>query len=134
MGGATIRHEPTSTEAWEKILKAHQLFREAIWIEFFEQLSGSDENVSLELARNENRSQTKVKGLRLEVIEEVISRVTTLQTKRKRWFNQKFNDPAIKAEFLQGEEQLVKKGRRINHLSLPQPWHDVALFIIKYIT
>lgn len=76
----------------------------------------------------------EVRGLKLEVIEKVTIRVSTLQHEGKRWFNQNINDPSLKAEFLQEEEQLVKKGREIDGLSLPQPWEDVALFIITYIT
>jgi len=45
--------------------------------------------------------------------------VTTLPVEGKRWFNRKINDPSLKEDFLQGEEQLVKKGRGIDRLSLP---------------
>lgn len=46
----------------------------------------------------------------------------------------KVNDPSLKEDFLQESESLVKKGRGIDRMSLPQPWVDVALFLIKYIT
>lgn len=52
----------------------------------------------------------------------------------KRWFNRKVNDPSLKGDFLQEEELLVKKGRGIDRLSLTQPWADVSLYLIKYIT
>lgn len=52
----------------------------------------------------------------------------------KWWFDKKINDPSLKAEFVQGEEQLEKKGRGIDIFSLPQAWGDVSLYIIEYIT
>jgi len=64
-------------------------------------------------------NQTKVRGLNLEVIEEVIARVIGLPVEGKGWFNRKVNDPSLKGDFLQEEESLVKKGRGIDSLSLP---------------
>lgn len=52
--------------------------------------------------------------MKLEVIEEVISKVSTFQSVGKIWFNQKINDPSLKAKFLQGEEESEKKGRGID--------------------
>lgn len=49
-------------------------------------------------------------------------------------FHRESNDPSLNAEFLQGEEQLKKNGKGIDKSSLPWPWGDVALYIIKYIT
>ena len=40
----------------------------------------------------------------------------------------------MKEDFLVGEEKLEKKGRGIDRLSLPHPWEDVSLGLIKYIT
>lgn len=57
----------------------------------------------------------------------------TLPIEVKRWFNKKISDPSLKEDFIQREEQLVKKGRGIDRLSLPQPWADVTLYLIKYI-
>ena len=131
MGGVAVKYELVSIEALGKCLKAYQIFREAWSIEFFEWLKGLDESVDLEFARNLNRNQTEIKALWLEITEEVIVRVTTLWPEGKRWFNRKTNGLSLKAEFLQGEEQLVKKGRVIDRLSIPQSWNDVALFIIK---
>lgn len=72
--------------------------------------------------------------MKLEVTKEVIDRVTGFLTEGMRWFNRKVNDPSLKGDFLQEEESLVKKGMGIDRLSLPQPWADVSLYLIKYIT
>lgn len=87
----------------------------------------------MEFAKNLERNQTKVRGLKLEVTEEVIARVTGLPVEGKRWFNKKVNDPSLKGDLLQEEESLIKKGRGIDIFSLPQPWADVSLYLIKYI-
>lgn len=88
----------------------------------------------MEFSKNLERNQTEVRGLKLEVTKEVIARVIGLPVEGKRWFNRKVNDPSLKGDFLQEEESLVKKGRGIDRLSLPQPWDDVSLYLIKYIT
>ena len=86
--------------------------------------------MAIKFTHNLNNNQTRVKGLQLEVIEEVISWVTTFPLEGQRWFNRKINDPSLKEDFLEGEEKLEKKGRGIDKLSLPQPWEDVALGLI----
>ena len=70
----------------------------------------------------------------MEVTKEVISRVTSLPVEGWRWFNRKINDPSLKEDFLVGENKLENKGRGIDKFSLPHPWEDVALGLIKYIT
>lgn len=134
MGGAVVRHELNYIKDLENFPRACQIFGEAGWLEFFEWLRGSDERVSLEFSLNLDKNKTKVIGLKLDVIEEYVSQLKTLQTEGKWWFKWKINDPSLKTRFLQGEEKLDKKGSGIYYLSLPQPWNDVALFIIKYIT
>lgn len=52
----------------------------------------------------------------------------------KMWFNRKVNDPSLKGDLLQEEELLVNKGMGIDRFSLPWPWDDVSLYLIKYIT
>eukprot|EP00253_Pinus_taeda_P008570 PITA_08570 len=86
------------------------------WFEFFQRLEGSDGGVVMEFMKNLEKNQMKVSGLKLEVTEEVISQMMTLPIEGKRWFNKKVNDPSLKDDFLQAEEQLVKKGRGINRL------------------
>jgi len=76
----------------------------------------------------------EVRRLKLDITEEFIARVTGLPVVGKRWFIRKVNDPSLKGDFLQERESLVKKGRGIDKLSLPKPWPDVALYLIKYIT
>lgn len=88
----------------------------------------------MEFEKNLERNQIEVRGLKLEVREEVTARVTGLPVEGKRWINRKVNDPSLKGDFLQEEESLVKKRKGIDRLSLPQPWVDVALYLIKYIT
>ena len=66
--------------------------------------------------------------------EEEITWVTSLPIDGWRWFNRKINDPSLKEDFLEGKEKLEKKGRGIDRLSLPHPWEDVSLGLIKYIT
>lgn len=104
MGGAAIRHEPGSIEALENCLEACQFFKDAGWFEFFQRLEGSDRGISMEFAKNLERNQVEVRGLKLEVTKGVIPRVTTLPVEGKRWFNRKVNDPSLKEDFLQGEE------------------------------
>ena len=62
------------------------------------------------------------------------SRVTKLSAEGQIWFNRKVNDPSLKEDFLEEEEKLEKKGRGVDRLLLPQPWADVTLGLIKYIT
>lgn len=119
MGGEIIRHAPGSTEALEGCPKACQIFKDAGWFESFQMLEGLEGSVSMEFAKNLERNQTEVRGLKLEVMEEVIARVIGLPAEGKRWFNGKVNDPSLKGDFLQEEESLVKKGRGIDRLSLP---------------
>lgn len=78
MGGEVVRHEPNSIKTLEKFPEAYEIFREAGWINFFEQLRGSIESVSFEFSRNLNRNLTEVKCLRLDITKEVISIITTL--------------------------------------------------------
>lgn len=88
----------------------------------------------MEFANNLKGNETEVRGLELEVTKEVIYRVMAFPTVSKRWFNRKIDDRSLKEDFLQGEERLVKKGKQIDILSLPQQWADVLIYLIKYIT
>lgn len=90
--------------------------------------------MAMEFAKNLERNHMEVRGLKLEVTEEVITKVIGLPVEGKRWFTRKVNDPSLKGDFLQESESLVKKGRGIDRLSLPQTWVDVSLFLIMYIT
>ena len=54
----------------------------------------------MEFAKNIGTNQTEVRGLKLEVTEEVIARITRLPAKGKRWFTRKVNDPSLKGDFL----------------------------------
>lgn len=76
----------------------------------------------------------EVRGLKLVVTHEVLARVTGFLAEARRWFARKVNDPSLKGYFLQERESFVKKGRGIGRLSLPRPWADVSLYLIKYIT
>ena len=67
-------------EALKNCPKDYQVFRDARWIEYFQKLEGSDEAIAIEFAQNLNDHQTHVRGLQIQVTEEVISRVTTLPT------------------------------------------------------
>lgn len=53
-------------------------FKDTGWFEFFRRLEGSDGGISMEFAKNLERNHTEVRGLKLEVTERVISRVTAL--------------------------------------------------------
>lgn len=64
----------------------------------------------------------------------MIDIVNKFPVEGKRWFNRKVNDPSLKEDFLEEEDLLVKKGRGVNRLSLPQPWEGLSLYFIKYIT
>ena len=56
MVGAAIRHEPGYTEALENCLKACQVFKGTGWFEFFERLEGSDNDITMEFAKNLERN------------------------------------------------------------------------------
>lgn len=73
MGGAAIQKEPGSIEALEKFPKACQIFKDVGWFGFFERLEGSNKVISMEFAKNLEKNQTKVRGLKLKVTKEVIS-------------------------------------------------------------
>lgn len=134
MGGAVARHEPYSMDALLNFPESYQIFRDFKWIEYFQKVEGLDEVVEIEFSQKLNNNQTWVRGLQFELTEEVISQVNTFPLEGWKWFNRKINDPSFKEYFLEGEEKLEEKGRGINRLSLPHPWVDVTLGLIKYIT
>ena len=80
--------------------EASHIFKDAGWFEFFQRLKGSDDDVAMEFAKNLERNQMEVRGLKLEVTEEVISRVTGLPVEGTMRFNRKVNDPSLKGDFL----------------------------------
>jgi len=73
MGGVTVRYEANSTEGLDNFPEACQIFKEVGWLKFLEQLRGSDESISLEFSLNLSRNQTEVRGLKLEITEEVVA-------------------------------------------------------------
>ena len=84
MGRETVRHEPNSMDALQNCPEAYHIFIDAGWIEYFQKLEGSDEAVAIEFAQNLNNNQTQVRGMQLEVTEEVISWVTSLPVEGRR--------------------------------------------------
>jgi len=77
----------------DNCLEACQIFKDIGWFEFGQRLEGLDGGVAMEFARNLERNQMEVKGLKLEVTEEVIAQVMGLLVEGKRWFNRKVNAP-----------------------------------------
>lgn len=73
MGGVAVIHEPDSMGTLKNCLESYQVFRDAGWIEYFQKLVGLDEAAAIEFAQNLNNHQTRVRGLQIEVKEEVIT-------------------------------------------------------------
>ena len=80
---------PIRLKHWKIALRHARCLRkqDGLRLEFFEQLKGSEELAAMEFAKNMDRNQTEVKGLKLEVTEEVIAQLRELRAEGKRWFN-----------------------------------------------
>ena len=69
MDGTTIRHEPDSMDALHNCPEAYHIFRDAGWVEFFQNIKGSNEVAIIEFDQNLNNNQTRVRGIQVVVTE-----------------------------------------------------------------
>ena len=67
MGGSVVRHKPNSMDALQNCLEAYHIFRDVGWVDFFQNIEGSDEAVSIEFSKKLNNNQTRVTGMQVEV-------------------------------------------------------------------
>ena len=76
--GIFARHEPTNMQELCKNTEVFSIFAAAGWTEFFQRLSGFHRETVLQFALNLTETHSKVRGLHIEVTEEIVAEVTSL--------------------------------------------------------
>lgn len=78
MGGEVVRHEPSNVFMLRRNPEALEIFRTVGWLQYFERLQGHDNYVSLDFAKNLEGNHLEVRGVPIEISEQVIIEVTSL--------------------------------------------------------
>ena len=103
--GIPDRHEPSNTQELRKNAAVFSIFQAAGWTEFFERLDGFNHEAILQFALNLTKTYSEVWGLRIEVFEAIISKVTTIPQVGRAWFGRQVpTTTALQDILIEGEQ------------------------------
>ena len=75
MGGVAVHHEPSNVSLLRRNPEALKIFRDAGWLQYFEQLQGHDDYVALDFARNLEGNHSEVRGVPIGISKQEIAEV-----------------------------------------------------------
>jgi len=139
MTGGFNTREPTNTMRIQQQPQVLEIFTRHNWMGFFEKFIGYDDEVAQEFAHsltphNKIHATVLVRGLIIDLIPELISRVTTLPLGIPWRKEDKADNQVTKRKFfLEGEEPTEDKNG-VRRDSLPYPSSEVGYQLIKYIS
>ena len=84
--GIPARHEPTNMQEFHRNAEVFAIFAAVGWTEFFQRLSGFHQETVLQFALNFTETHSEVRGLHIEVTEEIVAEVTGLPQSGRDWF------------------------------------------------
>ena len=76
MGDFVVRHEPAMIDVLRQSIQLFEIFKELGWMEYFERLNGLHGEMALQFVQNVEGDHSEVVGLRIDVLEHVIAKVT----------------------------------------------------------
>ena len=79
MGGLAVWHEPENIVSIRNNTEVWQVFFDVGWDIYFDRLQGFDGGITMEFALNLEENHSRVRGLEVPVIEEVIVEVSGLR-------------------------------------------------------
>ena len=77
------------TGALRRNAEVFVIFEVAGWTEYFQRLSGFRTETTLQFSLNLTDTHSEVRGLRIEVIEEIVAEVTGIPQVVRTWFGRK---------------------------------------------
>lgn len=109
-------------------------FRNCRWLDYCLKLDSYDEDIAQEFAQTFSEGKIVVKGLEVIVTEERIVEVMGLLVDGEPYPTTK-DLRSAKAEFIEPSDlPLVVDKHGTKRNSLPKPWRQVPVHIVKYIT
>ena len=116
------------------MLNFFAIFQAVGWTEFFQHMNGFHRETALQFSLNLSETHSEVRGLRIEVSEEIVAEVTILPQVGRSWFDRRTPNAAAVQDFLIEGEQIRQSRRGIALQSLPRPCDQVAVFLKNYIS
>ena len=87
--GIPAWHEPPNTRELRRNVEFFAIFEVAGWTEFFQHLNGFHRETALQFSLNLTETHLEVRGLRIEVSEEIVAEVTGLPQVGRAWFGRR---------------------------------------------
>lgn len=132
MGGQLVQHKPVAHEMLLQNPQTIHAFSLCGWLNYFLSLNDFDEEAVGEFLRTLSEGEATIWVLTVVATENRIAEVIGLLAVGK---NFSFYAAAAKAEFsmpTDGPLEVSKQGCR--HVSLPPPYSEYAIYIIRYLT
>ena len=135
MGGDLNRMEPTKMENFKDRMVTWYLLKEGGFLPYMMSMAGYDENCALQFVNSWNERKATINGITFQVSEEVIAMATGLNTKGKKWKKvTKVPDEASMNNFFTEDEEPVRYRGGFKRDKLSEPWDDVCLVLMRYLT
>lgn len=107
MGGKSIRHEPESTRVVQSNREVWQIFQNMGWDVYFDRLRGFDEELTVEFTQNLGEEGSRVCGVVIPIIEEIVAEVTRLPQVEEQLFVRRTPLPEFSEAFLQAKDSIA---------------------------
>lgn len=135
MGGDLNRLEPMKMEDFSKRQATWIMLKEGGFVPYMQVVASYDENCSQKFIYSRKDRRVTINGITFQVNEESISMLTGLEISGRKWKKvTKVVNEASLAIFFRGNEALDRYHGGLRRDKLSEPWDDVCLIIMKYLT
>lgn len=118
--------EPENAYLVYKNKEVKSIFQKGGWLNYFNKMRRSDRGVAMEFSRSYTQSGAKVKGVRIQVDEVVIARISGFPQLGERWFEQWTPMKPLKEEFMEPGERAQGTEKGTRRSSLLAPWDEIC--------
>ena len=135
MGGDLLHIEPIVIDDNMRKPMVWYILKEDNFVSFMEALNGHHANFSMQFFNSWENRRVTINGILFLILEEVNALVMGLAMKGRKWKKvmRVIDDASLQRFFVDGEEPIQHRGGFMWE-KLPDPWNEVCLVLMKYLT